>query len=102
MNYSFSLTSEAVQDLKEAYEWYDDKLAGLGKEFLTSVKATLNQVSRNPFLFPHVSEKRNYFRRAVIRKFSYLLFYRVENDHIYIIAVISSRRDPSIWKKRLH
>ena len=33
------LRSEAEADLTEAYHWYEDRVSGLGSEFLQSVEA---------------------------------------------------------------
>lgn len=39
---------EVEQDLSEAYNWYQERRAGLGEEFLTCVDACIQNICRNP------------------------------------------------------
>lgn len=39
---------QAEAELTEAFDWYEDRLPGLGAEFLLSVAAVLHAVARNP------------------------------------------------------
>lgn len=45
---SHIVAPEAELDLVEAYAWYEDRRAGLGEEFLSSVDACIQRVCRNP------------------------------------------------------
>ncbi len=40
------------------------------------------------------------FRRVVIKRFPYMLVYRIEGDQILVLAVISFRRDPD-WIQQI-
>jgi toxin ParE1/3/4 len=51
MSYRLSVRPNAELQATEAYEWYEDKLAGLGGEFLLSLDACINAIERNPHLF---------------------------------------------------
>ena len=39
---------EAESDISEAYSWYNDRLLGLGSEFINCIDDTLNSIIRNP------------------------------------------------------
>jgi len=84
-------------DAKEAMLWYNDKLEGLGREFLLSLDAKINAIQRNPKQFPI---KYKNIRRALIDRFPYGIFYIIENETIYILAIIHTKRNPTTWKKR--
>jgi len=84
-------------DAKEAMLWYNDKLEGLGREFLLSLDAKINAIQRNPKQFPI---KYKNIRRALIDRFPYGIFYIIENETVYIIAIIHTKRNPTTWKKR--
>jgi len=84
-------------DAKEAMLWYNDKLEGLGREFLLSLDAKINAIQRNPKQFPI---KYKNIRRALIDRFPYGIFYIVKNNTIYILAIIHTKRNPTTWKKR--
>jgi plasmid stabilization system protein ParE len=59
--------------------------------------ACLAAVGRNPQAFPVVHEQ---VRRALLRKFPYVLFYLVEAERIVVLACFHARRDPADWLRR--
>lgn len=63
---------EASQDITEAYWWYEEQSLGLGSEFVRSVEAILASIQRYPAMYPEVFRQ---YRRALLRKFPYFLFY---------------------------
>ncbi len=46
------LRQEAEQDLVEAHAWYEERVPGLGAEFLAAVEQTLEYIQGNPDRFP--------------------------------------------------
>ena len=44
MSYRYWLHQSIQQDFNEGYEWYEDKKAGLGMEFLTAVEKRLQKL----------------------------------------------------------
>lgn len=40
-------------------------------------------------------------RRCLTRIFPYAILYTVEPDHILIVAIMHSHREPGYWRKRL-
>ena len=50
------IAPEAESDIAEAYLWYEDRRAGLGEEFLSSVEACLESIRRRPEMYPVVHE----------------------------------------------
>ena len=44
------LRPEAEQDLADARDWYDQKRAGLGDEFLDTIAHAMNELARDPEL----------------------------------------------------
>ena len=43
---------EAEAELAEAFDWYEQQVAGLGSRFLISVDAAINSILREPFQYP--------------------------------------------------
>jgi plasmid stabilization system protein ParE len=58
------LAPEAEEDIAEAYAWYENRRAGLGEEFLSSVEACIESLLRAPGLYSAVHES---YRRALVR-----------------------------------
>ena len=87
----------AELDIDNAIHWYEEQQEKLGENFLTALKQTLLVVSKNPLSF----RKRYKTVRAVaMQTFPYSLYYILENETIFVIAVIHQKRNPKVWKKR--
>jgi plasmid stabilization system protein ParE len=88
---------DAETDIANAAAWYETQKTGLGVEFLDEVLSTCNSIAENPEKYPLVHRKA---RRAVIHKFPFGIYYRIENDLVTIVAVLHGSRDPNNWKSR--
>ena len=98
MKYSVHFRVEAESDLEDAAIWYESQGEGLGLEFLEEIQNVSDLIADNPEMFPVVYKK---IRRALIRRFPFGVFYRIERDVIIVLAVIHGSRDPSRWKTRV-
>ena len=94
----FKFTSEADADVASAYRWYEDREPGLGENFLRSLEACILTIRRHPQLYPLAVEE---FRRALIRRFPYEVFYETTADTVFVYAVFHSSQDPKKWRERL-
>jgi hypothetical protein len=63
---------EAEVEFEEAQAWYEQRLRGLGQDFVSSVQLTIDLVSRNPGQFQRVDGE---VRRALVRRFPYAIFW---------------------------
>src|ERR1051326_6450688 len=93
----FLFRPEAVDELREARDWYDAQRPGLGNEFGDIVASTLDVIATQPDAFPEVAPG---IRRAVIARFPYGIFYRRIPNAVEVLAVFHHRRDPTIWRDR--
>ena len=41
-------------------------------------------------------------RRVKLRRFPYLIYYRLSSDLIEVIAVFHGSRDPKLWQERVN
>ena len=92
------LLPAARQDIAEALAWYEQQTLGLGLEFLRCIEATVVSIQRHPQMYPAVLDC---YRRAVVRRFPYVIFYAVEPERIVIYAVFHCAQDPGKWRARL-
>ena len=83
------IAPEAELDIAEACVWYEGRRVGLGDEFLSSVDAC------------NVPVIHDGYRRALIRRFPYAVFYEQSEATITIYAVFHTSRDPDKWRQRL-
>ncbi|HEU4551432.1 MAG TPA: type II toxin-antitoxin system RelE/ParE family toxin [Chitinophaga sp.] len=68
MSYTIVLSAPAEKEIDDSFNWYEDRLQGLGIRFIENIEKTLLQVSRHPESYPVKKEK---FREIVIEKFPY-------------------------------
>lgn len=97
MKYEVSIRPEAEAELADAFEWYEERVRGLGAEFLLSVDATVHMIVRNPYQFTKIRKE---VRRALLHRFPYGVFYVVEADRIVVLAFFHAKRNPKRWQKR--
>ncbi len=89
---------EAEAEMAEAFEWYENRVSGLGFEFLSCIEAAISAIRRSPRQFPLVHRSA---RRALIRRFPYEIFYVEDDNSVVVLAVFHAKRDPKNWRNRL-
>lgn len=92
------LLPEAEQELEDAFWWYERQRSGLGLEFLLSFDAAVESLRRLPEGHELVALRT---RKALLRRFPYLVLYAVEVERVLITAVFHGRRDPRRWTDRV-
>lgn len=94
MKYNIVFRARYSKQMLSCYNWYEEKRIGLGEEFLLTVEACVNSISRNPFLF---QIKYKDIRMALVERFPYGVFYFVENNKIIVLAIFHLSRNPKLW-----
>ena len=89
---------EAAVDVIEARQWYDNQQAGLGDDFRNALADIVERIQSMPRMYVTVVEN---VHRAKLRRFPYLLYYRVLENRIEVLAVLHSSRDPRLWRQRV-
>ena len=93
-----SYAPEVADDLADAREWYEDRSPGLGEDFLRMAYTAFSELSE----FPEKHEAvYNLFRRTLLRRFPYSVYYCVMRDAIIVYGVFHSSRNPQAIKKLL-
>ena len=98
MTLELIIRPEAEAEMGEAFDWYEERVPGLGSDFLLNVDAAFNAILRNPEQYPVVYKN---LRRALIRRFPYQVFYLLEDKRIVVLAVFHAKRSPTHWRKRI-
>ncbi|MCU1327725.1 MAG: plasmid stabilization system protein [Bryobacterales bacterium] len=92
------LAPEAELDILEACTWYEHRRAGLGEESLSSVDASFARIRRQPGMYSVVHES---YRRSLLRRFPYAVFFELSGARVTVYAVFNMSRDPDKWRQRL-
>lgn len=91
MKYKLLVKAEAIQDMTEAFEWYENKRKGLGSEFLEEVNDYFEGITQNPQLYKSYRNQ----RVAVMHRFPYKIVYEIEHEEsIVVYAVYHDKRNP--------
>ena len=91
MTYHLAFRPEVEEDAIAGYIWYEEKAKGLGEEFLRLFYAKAREIPRNPLLFRSVY---NYFRRQLLKRFPYAIYFRIDDDKIVVFGLFHCARDP--------
>jgi len=97
--YKVVIDADALQDIQEATDWYNEQSYGLGIRFQEQVKLHINKLKNNP---------NNYriryadVRCMLVKKFPFLVHFIVDESNmlVEVFAVIHTSRNPKIWKQK--
>jgi plasmid stabilization system protein ParE len=97
MSLPLVLRPAARADLLEARDWYEQQRPGLGDTFTDAVEQVFDRIQAMPELYaPSFKD----VRRGKLRKFPYIVYYRILPKKIEVLAVLHGRRDPKVWRGR--
>jgi len=89
---------EAEAEMTDAFEWYEDRVPGLGSEFLLCVDAVFSAIVRLPGKYPRVHRV---VRRALARRFPYEVFFVEDDERVVVLSVFHAKRTPKRWQERI-
>ena len=87
----------AKQDIREARSWYRKISPILANDFLVELNRAVALIREHPLAFQVVHRT---FRRVLLHRFPYALFYHADEQRIVIVAVLNQARDPEILAER--
>ena len=98
MTYTLQFLPEVEEDVVSGYVWYEEKAPGLGAELLRVFYASAGEVPRNPLLYAKVYGR---FRRRLLRRFPYAIYFTVEGSEIVVYGLFHCARDPHTIRSSL-
>lgn len=90
--------AQALAEAAEAKQWYEAE-AGLGAAFEGALTHALRRLADFPMLGPVVNQRGA--RRILLRRFPYVVFYRIRGTQLVVLAVFHVARDPASVSRRL-
>ncbi|HBR11803.1 MAG TPA: plasmid stabilization system [Chryseobacterium sp.] len=88
--YTLEIKEEANLEIIDAYSYYENQQSGLGETFFEQLGLYFKRITENPKHF----EIKNNYREAYIKKFPYLIIYRIEEDNVVVYSVFSTAQNP--------
>lgn len=83
--------ASVAEDLRYAYDYYESWRSDGRIWFRDRLKETISWIEWNPEMFPR---KHRFFRRAVIRRSYFGVFFVIEREVTTVVAVRDMRDDP--------
>lgn len=98
-SFKLFIDEEALQDIQNVTDWYNEQVHGLGSRFQKQTKSQINSLKKDPFLY---ANRYANVRCMLINKFPFMVHYTVDNKNfiVEVFAVIHTSRNPKIWLQR--
>jgi mRNA-degrading endonuclease RelE of RelBE toxin-antitoxin system len=98
-DYTLKIHNEALDDIQQATDWYNEQKDELGKRFQMQVVRQINKLKNTAPLY---NIRYQDVRCLIIKKFPFMVHYTVNQKLgiITIYAVVHTSRHPKIWSKR--
>ena len=94
---SIEIHPEAIAAARGAREWYEARSDDAARAFLAELDLGIESVRTSPEAYlPYLYGTRCY----LLRRFPYLIVYRVTGTTIQVVAVAHGRRRPGYWRAR--
>lgn len=93
---------EALSELHDAIDWYERQREGLGADFYDEILAVLEEVRADPLRFAiyEGTPLDEPVRRALVKRFPYVVSFRIAGDFVRILSIFHGHRRPGYWKSR--
>ena len=92
------LEKAALQELYAASNYFADQSLLTAEKFISDFEHCIQLITEHPFAWP---EKHKGFRKCLFKKFRYGLIYKIEEQQIVVVAVMSDYRKPDYWLERI-
>ena len=95
------LHHEAESELLEAAVYFDKQCPGLGAAFLAEFDTVTGKIRQSPRAFaPFPAPGHDDTRKAILKRFPYLLPFVEWKGAVWILAVAHQKRRPVYWAAR--
>ena len=95
MAFKIQILPRATKEISDAIDWYESRRKGLGEDFWTELKVELLRIQENPLIFPFYGGERKQVRKAVVKRFPYLILFRIYKDKVFVLSVFHTHLDPN-------
>lgn len=94
---------EALEELRAAARWYEERRAGLGLDLLASAKEGVGRIRQLPSCGSPVRDVAAELgtRQLLLGRFPYTVVFVELASEIRILAFAHTSRQPGYWRKRL-
>jgi plasmid stabilization system protein ParE len=98
LSHTLRFRRELIDDLVAAEGWYRRTSTSASSRFLAEVERTLTRIAAAPELYAAGARG---VRSVRLRRFPYVLRYRITGQTIVLIALQFGGREPGSWQSRI-
>ena len=96
--FSTELSDEAEVDFDKSYEFYSEDSPKVADTFFKQINLSFDNIKQNPKSFPIAHKD---VRKYVVKKFPFVIYFRIVHTVIQVIAIFHTSRNPEIWNERI-
>jgi len=97
VTYKVRFTDGALNDLRAAQAWYENKVPGLGARFTESVLRQAKSLDHMPEKYRLATDG---IHLCSVPKFPFERYYKIEEKQVVVLVVHAVRQDPSALVKK--
>lgn len=87
---NIKILADAQNDIAKAMLFYEKQRENLGRYFLDSIMSDIESL----YIYYGIHIKIKNYHRFLSKRFPYAIYYKYDQDMIYIYAVLDCRRNP--------
>lgn len=92
------ILNSATMDLIDGYWFYEKQAKDLGAYFLDTLFSDIDSLRIYAGIHSMHFEK---YHRLLSKRFPFAVYYRIENDTVFVYAILDCRRNPAWIRKKL-
>ncbi len=96
--FTILIHEEAQEEIRSTALYYESIRAGRGDIFLQELTEAFQQIQRHPLAWAILEDE---YHRYLMPHFPYGIIYRLEEEFIYVLAVMNLHRKPGYWFNRI-
>ncbi len=91
MPFEIVISKRAEKHIQKAYNWYEERRAGLGDMFLSVLDSAILSIKSNPFSY---GIRRKSLRGCIKKDYPYLIYFYTKGSVVKVVAVFHMSRRP--------
>jgi plasmid stabilization system protein ParE len=98
MSADLEIHPAALDEIRLAVGWYRERSQSAAAGFVAEIEDAIELIAERPMRW---SSGKSGTRRFILRRFPFVVIYRVEGVRVQVVAIAHGRRRPGYWRDRL-
>ena len=101
VNDNLIIKEEASADIKDAFIYYEEQVAGLGLRFIHELDIHFNRIQTNPLNYSFFSDQKQ-FRSHNLEHFPFSIIYEVHENNVTVLQYTTNIKIKYILRQQRH